>query len=939
MTEVTRRGFVAGAGVAVAGSWLGWSGAQSAWAETGLPPDEDGSRLWLRYPEVDDAALRTTYRELFRYVVDPGDAVVLGSAAAELTDGLSGLLGQEVPLRGEVDGDGAVVVRVDEAVAGPEGFTIRRGEAGGAAAMIITGSDERGALYGAFHLLRLLQSHKAVDRVDVTDRPRNPLRLANHWDNLDRSVERGYAGNSVFHWDELPQTRPSYEVYARALASVGINGTVINNVNANAQFISPAMLAKIAPLAGVLRAWGISTYFSLNFASPMILGGLATADPFDTGVKDWWRDKITEIYDVIPDLGGFLVKADSEGQPGPISYGRTHADGANLIADAVKPHGGIVMWRAFVHDFNALEWSNKAYETFKPLDGKFADNAVVQIKNGPIDFQVREPAHPLFGALPNTNAMMELQITQEYTGQSTHLCYLVPMWQEVYGFDTHADGAGTTVSKIISGETYGRELGGVAGVMNFGDDADWTRHQLAAANTHGHGRLAWNPGLKARDIADEWTRQTYGNDSRLVTKINQLLLGSWQTYLDYTNPLGVSFLIKGDHFTPSPQTNTGWHQADAEGTGFDRTVATGNGYTGFYHRPVSTRYESVEDCPDELLLFLHHVPYGHRLRSGKTVIQHVYDSHFDGAVEVRAMRETWQGLRRRIDAKRWADTAERFDRHLEQATLWRDAIAGHYFVTSRILDERRSWVQVTPTATSAIRLVGGQENLVRLSVANASPGEAELVAGQTPRDGWTSGTAGIVLPSRGDGTLDVPVTPSLAPQVATLRPTLRAGQLTALIAEQPVITAPSGDQCLIAIDAGTANSPVLAGYRRLSPADRWADGAAYGWVGSVPQSRDRNIPDPLLRDFVNDTTARTLRFAIPAGAHTLYLLVGDVHDSFPTTVKIDGQVAAKSGFLLGGSFEWLTIEVDGGGSGRTADLELSTVPGQHWHLNGIVILS
>ncbi|MFC7620328.1 alpha-glucuronidase family glycosyl hydrolase [Microlunatus sp. GCM10028923] len=934
MTGVTRRGFVAGTSAAVAAGWLSGA-AGTAWAETGAPPDEDGSRLWLRYPPVSDRGLLDAYRRDLQYVVTPDVEGPIGSAAGELSRALGSLLGRDMPIRRKVDGAGPLVLRTAESDAGPESYTLRRGRVDGTAAVIITGGGDRGVLYGAFHLLRLLQTHAPIDRLDLAERPRNPLRLANHWDNFDGSVERGYAGRSVFGFANLPELTERHATYARALASVGLNGTVINNVNANAQFIAPEMLIKLQPLAALLRNWGVSLYLSLNFASPMILGGLATADPFDAGVKDWWRIKITEIYQAVPDLGGFLVKADSEGQPGPISYGRTHADGANLIAEAAAPHGGIVMWRAFVHDFNALEWSNKAYETFKPLDGKFADNAVVQIKNGPIDFQVREPAHPLFGALPNTNAMMELQVTQEYTGQSTHLCYLVPQWQEVYGFDTHADGSGTTVAKIISGQTYGRDLGGVAGVMNFGDDTDWTRHQLAAANTHGYGRLAWNPGLKARDIATEWTRQTYGNDPTAVATITDLLLGSWQTYLDYTNPLGVSFLIKGDHFTPSPQTNTAWHQADAEGTGFDRTVATGNGFTGFYHRPVADRFENLADCPDELLLFLHHVPYGHRLTTGTTVIQHVYDSHFDGAAEVGRMRDRWQGLRGRIDVKRWADTAERFDRHREQATLWRDTIAGYYFAASRVLDERRSWVQVTPTGNAAICLIGGRENQVRLTLANASAAEAELVAGLPERDGWTSGTASLVLPSKGDGTVDVPVTPSLPPQVLTLRPTLRSGDLPALIAEQPVITAPAGGRCLLAVDAGSATSPLLEGYRRLSPADVWADGAPYGWVGGAPQSRDRGIADPLLRDFVNDTRARTLRLTVPAGDHELHLLTGDVHDSFPTTVKLDGKVVAVSEFLLGGSFAWLTISVSGG---RTVDLEFSGVPGQHWHLNGLAIL-
>ena len=953
MTDgLTRRGFVAAAGAALAAGWRDWSDVRVALADTGLA-DEDGSNLWLRYPLVDDAAKRSAYQRVLAYVVAPpaGNAV-MQSAATELTTALKTMLGRDTPLKPTLNGNGAIVVGTPDSSSlvaqyadraklgdlGEEGYTIQRKKINGFDTILVASNGDRGALYGAFHLLRLVQTQASLDKPNVSESPVNQLRLTNHWDNLDRSVERGYAGDSVFFWNELPQLRPSYETYARALASVGINGTVINNVNANAQFISPEMLAKLAPLAGVLRKWGISMYVSVNFASPILLGGLATADPFDAGVKQWWKDKANEIYATIPDLGGFLVKADSEGQPGPISYGRTHADGANMLAAAVQPHDGIVMWRAFVHDFDALEWSNKSYETFTPLDGKFAANTVVQIKNGPIDFQVREPTHPLFGALPNTNSMMELQITQEYTGQSTHLCYLVPMWKEVYDFDTYAEGKGTTVADIVSGQTYGYGLSGVAGVMNFGDDKDWTRNQLNAANTHGYARLAWNPSLPARAIANEWTRQTFGNSSRVVNLVNRLLLDSWQTYIDYTNPLGISFQITADHFTPSPQTNTIWHQADANGTGFDRTVATGTGYTAFYHSPVKERYESVADTPDELLLFLHHVPYSHKLKSGKTVLQHIYDSHFDGRTGVAQMRQLWQSLRGHIDEKRWADTLERFDRQLDQATLWRDTIVGYYFSACRILDTKRSWVQVTPTASSAVHLQGGWPNLLEIEVANASANAAELVAGLPALDGWSSGTETISLPARGLGKVRIPVNPALRPETAVLRPTLKAGKLQALITEAPVITAPAGRRCRLALDAGSPTSPLLDGYRRLSPSDAWDSARGFGWVDGAPQSRDRNQPDPLLRDFVNDTVARTLRLTIPAGEHSLYLLTGETSsDSFPTTVRMDGAVVGTSVFLPGGNFEWLDVPVDGGASGKTIDLEFSNVPGQHWHLVAIAI--
>ena len=832
---------------------------------------------------------------------------------------------------GTPDSSALIAQHVDRAELrrlGPEGYVLRTRRVAGHDAIVIASEGKRGVLYGAFHLLRLVQTHRGIGHLDLRERPVKDLRLVNHWDNLDRSVERGYAGDSIFEWDNLPQTGPRDLAYARTLASVGLNGTVVNNVNANPAFLSTEMLTKLTGLAAVLRSWGVTLYLSANFACPMVLGGLPTADPFDEGVKAWWRDKAREIYDLIPDLGGFLVKADSEGQPGPLTYGRTHADGANLLAEAVRPYGGIIMWRAFIHDFDPVTWASKSYKTFQPLDGQFAANVVVQIKNGPIDFQVREPVHPLFGAMPRTKTMAELQITQEYTGQSTHLCYLVPQWKEVYDFDTYAAGRGTTVARIITG---------VAGVINFGSDRNWTRHPLAAANTHGYGRLAWNPALAAEDVAEEWVRMTFGSDDRVVKTVTGMLLSSREIYEDYTSPLGVGFMISGDHFTPSPEGNAPWNRADREGTGFDRTVATGVGFTGLYHPPVAQRLESLASCPDELLLFLHHVPYGHRLHSGKTVIQHIYDSHFDGRDDAFRLRTAWRSLGSRIDHGRYAQTLERFDLQAIQATIWRDSIVGYYFEAGRVLDKSRSWVQVRQAGPGL--LLGGWPNLLRLTAGNASPRESELAARVAPKTGWSSGEGTATLPSREFAPIAVPVTPPLTPQVATIEIDATAGKLPVLGTRTQVIVTPVGARCRLALDAGAASSPVLPGYSRLSPSDQWDPAKGYGWVGSAPQSRDRARLDVLRRDFVNDTVARTLRLAVPAGQTDAYLLIGDAGaDCFPTAVRSEGNLLVESEFLLGGVYSWLKITLDGGATGRSVDLELSsTVPGQHWHLVALVI--
>ncbi|TCC50854.1 glycoside hydrolase [Kribbella capetownensis] len=907
-------------------------------------PDEDGYELWLRYRKVDKPDLLAEYRRTFTHLVAPpaADGDVLRSAATEVLQGLSGLTGRTVTQQSKVQRDGAVIIgtpatsalvaqyvdRSELRALGPDGYVVLSRRIAGHATTVVASEGKRGVLYGIFHLLRLLQTQRDVRRLDIHERPANALRLVDHWDNLDRSVERGYAGESVFDWDALPTTGQRMTDYARTLASVGISGTVVNNVNANPVFLSTDMLQKLTGLAAVLRTWGLTLHLSANFAAPISLGGLATADPFDEGVQAWWRDKAREIYQLIPDFGGFLVKADSEGQPGPVSYGRTHADGANLLARAVKPYGGIVMWRGFIHDFDPVTWASKSYLTFQPLDGKFDPNVIVQVKNGPIDFQVREPVHPLFGAMPQTRLMAELQITQEYTGQSTHLCYLVPEWKQVYDFDTHAARPEPTVAGIVEG---------AAGVMNFGSDRNWTRHPLNAANTHGYARLVWNPALAAEEVAEEWVRMTFGSDDRVVRTLTSMLLGSWETYEDYTSPLGSGFLIGIDHFTPSPESNAPWNRADAEGAGFDRTVATGVGFTAHYHPPLSQQYESLASCPDELLMFIHHVPYSHRLHSGKTMIQHIYDTHFDGLDAVHGLRASWRSLRSRVDRRRYDTTLERLDRQVEQATLWRDSIVGYYFDKGRVLDESRSWVQLKQAGDQP--LLGGWPNLFAMTAGNASPRQAEVTAKVVETGGWKSSDGHVSVPSRETVPFTVPVTPPLLPQITMIDLECEAGGMPALGTSTQVFVTPAGGRCRLALDAGPESSPLLAGYQRLSPSDAWDPDRGFGWVGTAPQARDRGNPDVLRRDFVNDTAARVLRIRIPAGKTDAYALIGEslVHCQ-PMTIRSEGKVvAALESLLLHGTYTWLKLSLDGGAGGRDVDLEFSSIPDEHWHLDALVI--
>jgi alpha-glucuronidase len=527
-----------------------------------------------------------------------------------------------------------------------------------------------------------------------TSAPKIQLRLLDHWDNLDRSVERGYAGQSLWDWPALPGTiSPRYKDYARANASLGINGAVLTNVNANALILTPAYLTKVAAIAGVFRPYGIKVYLTARFSAPIEIGGLKTADPLDSAVSRWWKNKADEIYQTIPDFGGFLVKANSEGQPGPQDYKRSHADGANVLADAVAPHGGIVMWRAFVYsNLVPADRIRQAYDEFKPLDGAFRKNVMVQVKNGPLDFQPRGPFHPMFGAMPKTPLMMEFQITKEYLGEDTHLVYLGPLFEEVLRADTYARGKGSTVGRVIDGTLHGYARTGIAGVSNIGDDVNWTGSHFNQANWYAYGRLAWDHNLSSAVIADEWIRMTFSNDPSVVKGIKSMMLASREAAVNYMTPLGLAHIMAtGHHYGPGPWANGGrpdwtpsyYHRADSAGIGFDRT-ATGSNAVAQYFPTVRDQFANRNSVPEKYLLWFHHVKWGERMRSGLTLWEELVHHYNAGVDTVDAMQRTWQSLRGKIDAQRFGSVGGFLSIQQKEARWWRDAALQYFGTFSRM---------------------------------------------------------------------------------------------------------------------------------------------------------------------------------------------------------------------------------------------------------------
>lgn len=656
---------------------------------------------WLNY-DLLPPELLARYAGQLQTTAVVGAETLTQAITAELRRGLRGLLGQE-PRVVEQAAEAAVEVRLverSEESMNPEGFRLSVREEQGALRVVIASPGEQGLLYGTFAFLRALQLGEIAAGLEREDWPRTPLRLLNHWDNLDGSIERGYAGRSIFFRDNgLVEDLDRVRDYARLLASLGINGVAVNNVNVHreeTQLIA-AKLELVRVISSIFREYGIRLFLSINFATPLEFG-LDTADPLNSEVREWWRDRAAQIYSVIPDLGGFLVKADSENRPGPFTYGRSHAEGANMLAEALEPFGGIVVWRCFVYNC-AQDWrdtktdrARAAYDHFMPLDGLFRDNVILQIKNGPMDFQVREPVSPLFGGLERTNQVLELQITQEYTGQQRHLCYLVPQWKEILAFDTYAQGPGSTVAKIVTGSVFPQRWSGLAAVANIGDDPNWTGHTLAQANLYGYGRLAWDPELTSEQITREWVVLTFGHDPEVVATVSELLLGSWQVYENYTVPLGIGWMCNpGHHYGPSPEgyEYSRWgtyHRADRTAIGVDRSVRSGTGFAGQYRPENARRYETVETCPEELLLFFHRIPYTHVLKSGKTLIQHIYDTHFLGVEQVKEMIEKWKGLEGKINPETFFHVLERLEGQLVDAKEWRDVLNTYFYRLTHIPD-------------------------------------------------------------------------------------------------------------------------------------------------------------------------------------------------------------------------------------------------------------
>ncbi len=653
---------------------------------------EDGYDLWLRYrtPAFVDGVRRL---DLASGVLaeERGDARI-AAAAAELEQAFSARTSAGGGTRiiiGTPRSPAIAALKLRLAETGDEGFVLRRMTVANRPAIVIAANRPAGVLYGAFALLRRIASGEALTTLDVTDRPRVALRVLNHWDNLDRHVERGYAGQSIWDWWRLPDVPdPRYRDYARANASIGINGTVLNNVNAKADSLTAAYIAKAAAVAEMLRPYGIRVYLSARFSAPIELGGLKTADPLDPAVRAWWRTKADEIYRAIPDFGGFLVKANSEGQPGPRDYRRSHADGANALAAAVAPHGGVVMWRAFVYaETDPEDRAKQAYAEFKPLDGKFADNVLVQVKNGAIDFQPREPFHPLFGAMPKTPMMIEFQITKEYLGFATHLAYLGPLFAETLAADTRSRGTGSTVARVSDGSLDRHRLSGIAGVANIGSDRDWSGSVFDQANWYAYGRLAWDPAADPRAIAAEWAGQSFSPDPALVDPVVTMMMASRQAVVDYMTPLGLAHLMAtGHHYGPGPWVSdlarpewnpAYYHRADRDGIGFDRT-RTGSNAVAQYAPPVARRFADPDATGEDLLLWFHHVSWDRPMRDGTTLWETLVRRYDRGVAAVVQMRRQWDGVRAHVDDERWQATAANLAVQEREARWWRDASIAYF---------------------------------------------------------------------------------------------------------------------------------------------------------------------------------------------------------------------------------------------------------------------
>ncbi|WP_460687369.1 alpha-glucuronidase family glycosyl hydrolase [Niabella aquatica] len=706
---------------------------------------ENGYDLWLRYRKIDDPSVLKKYHALTRGFSLPALTPALKIAGKELGAGLKGLLGMDVqPNRvaaqhSLIAGTPASSVLIKDFLAagnyhlGKEGYVIRSQKMNGRNVVFIAATGDAGVLYGVFNFLRLLQTHQDITALSIISVPKIQHRILNHWDNLNRSVERGYAGISIFNWHTLPDyIDQRYIDYARANASIGINGTVLTNVNASSLVLTREYLLKVKALADVFRPYGLKVYLTAKFSAPVEIGGLNTADPLNSKVIRWWKDKCSEIYTLIPDFGGFLVKANSEGQPGPQGYGRSHADGANMFAEALEPHGGIVMWRAFVYDVRVQKEDEhflegvtgehtqtiasqdrfkQAFNEFKPLDGKFKKNVLVQVKNGPIDFQPREPFSPLFGAMPQTPLAIEFQITQEYLGQGTHMVYLAPLFKEYLDADTYAKGRGSTVAKVIDGSLDNHTVSAIAGVANIGNDRNWTGQLFGQANWYAFGRLAWNYQLSSQQVAEEWLRQTFTNDHVFISTARQMMMTSREAVVNYMTPLGLNHIMgTGHHYGPAPWVdNAGradwnpvyYHKADKQGLGFDRT-ATGSDALAQYAPEVQQEWSNINTCDEKYILWFHHVPWDFKMKSGRSLWDELCYKYNSGVDSVRWMQATWSSLKRFVDDERYEHVNMLLNIQEKEAEWWRNAcllyfhtfsgmpVPGNYEKANHNLDDYKS---------------------------------------------------------------------------------------------------------------------------------------------------------------------------------------------------------------------------------------------------------
>ncbi len=659
---------------------------------------QDPAKLWLQYYPLEEG-LKEEFLTYSSSVFLAGENSTYDVIAEEFRLGLTGMLNSEPEFSQQLAESGQIVVAlredlpssltdglVDWEQVGEEGYVLKTL---GNNRLLVTATDPNGLLYGTFALLHQMQLGESPDNILKYDSPRVNLRLLNHWDNLDRTVERGYAGFSIWNWHLLPDyLDPRYKEYARANASIGINGTVLTNVNANALILTEPYLEKVKALAGVFRPYGIKIYLTARFSAPIEIGGLETADPLNADVQQWWDGKVEEIYRHIPDFGGFLVKANSEGQPGPQNYGRTHADGANMLARSLAPHDGIVMWRAFVYsDENPQDRAMQAYDQFMPIDDAFAENVIVQVKNGPIDFQPREPFHPMFGAMEKTPLMMEFQITQEYLGFSSHLVYLPKMFEEVLQEDTYQFGENSTVARIITGEATGQRLTGMAGVSNIGNEENWTGHPIAQANWYGYGRLAWDPELSSEEIAGEWLGLTFTTDKQFVEPMTSLLIRSRESVVKYMTPLGLHHIMgAGHHYGPGPWVDflgrpewnsVYYHQADQNGIGFDRTV-TGSNALKQYAPEVVEKFADPATCPKEYLLWFHHLPWDFQLNNGHTLWQEMGLTYQEGVDEVSEMINTWERMEEYVDEPFFLHVRSLLTIQHNESIWWKDACMSYF---------------------------------------------------------------------------------------------------------------------------------------------------------------------------------------------------------------------------------------------------------------------